>query len=514
LPFAVYWIFPSAQFDSEGVVQAYRGEINGLGHLGDIAFWNSTSLFGCLASALVVKAWVLAGHPTGSLAAIRFFNALCGGLCSLLMFLILLRLSRDKVISLLVSLLFSFSAGPWLVSTNLRTYPLAVLVFLLNFCCLFLMSRGRFRPVLLGVLNSIAYFLHVTGIVFVPVVLADLMIAAEPLGRKVQNLLVYCVSLAVATGAFFYGINAATRKTFPFGFPEFIKFELSNYIMRRLDYQDMSVSFLSGLRKAGELCSSLMSTVVIGNLSWHRLVYDARYLLVVFIVIVALSARRLMAGRLQESVLCLVWFLCSSAAFLLLDPKHPFLFVAAIPLFILLGLSAGILGTSRKWRSATAAVLGLLLLLNFYANFKNRIYPDFLISTNTELSRVLYFRNNISREDCVVASGLSNDAVSFLYFVRCDLIDVANFMGLNPEPEKYGKLVEELLSRSGRRRIFLYTPHLMTSDYSDFALQQGWDVSLVVANLRKNFIFKPFMNCGAGVELIRLVRKSGGETEK
>ncbi|MDD5205433.1 MAG: hypothetical protein PHS17_08425 [Desulfobacterales bacterium] len=516
IPFVAYWLFPSAQFDGEGLIQAYRGEVPGLAGAGDIVFWNSTSLFGGLTSALMIRIWSFIGHPGNSLDALRFIYAFCGGLCALVLFWLLRTLNREDPVSLLVSLLFSFSSGFWLVSTNIRTYPVAVLIFLLNFCYLLLCRRARLRPMVLGIINSLGYFFHVTGIVFVPVTLASFILERKTLKKKAQNILYYLMSLAVTSGAIFYGIYMIIRKSISLTFPEFLGFEVSNYISRRLELENFGPYLSLYLQKGATFCSRLMSSIVIGDFTFHQIIYDFRFILIAFILMLAITARRLMVERFYEVALCLVWFLCSSAAFMFLDlPMHPFLFVATMPLFIVFGLSAGILKSMLKWKFIVAVGIGLLLVINFYANFSNQIYADSLTSNNVELTKVLYFKNDLLKKDCVVASGFS-DTVYFLYFSRCEVIDVAGFMGWKPEPERYLKLVSEIRSRVSRQRVFLYSPRLLTSDYYSAANQFGWNIPLLIKYLRRNFSFEPYTTLTNDTRLIRLTAKpsQNGEGKK
>lgn len=475
--------------------------------------WNATCLFGGLTSALVIKIWSFIGHPGDSLGAIRFFNVFCGGLCALTFFWLLRTLNKEDPVALLVSLLFSFSSGIWLVSTNVRNYPVDLLVFLLNFCYLFLGRRARYRPFVLGIMNALGYFFHVSGIVFIPVALASFFLDSKPLGKKAQNILYYLMSLTGSFLVIFYGIYLIVRNNSG-RFFEFLHYEMSGYILRRLEYQNFNTSLSFYLQKVSTFCTSLMSSIVAGNLTFNHMLYDSRFILIVFILLLAITMRRLMVERFYEVTLCMVWFLCSSAAFIILDPNHPFIIVTTIPLFILLGLSAGTLKSmlNLKWKFLVSLGIGLLLVLSFYANFSNCIYRSSLTTNNEELSKVLYFKNNLLEKDCVVALGVTADAVNFIYFVRCEVIEVGNFMDWKPKPEKYLKLVRELKSRVGRQRVFLYSPHLITSDYDSLASQQGLDLPLLRRYLRKSFSFKPYISLSEDTKLIRLTAKSSLKT--
>lgn|GEM_PF-3809082 len=508
LPFVVYGLFPSAQFDSEGLIQAYRGEVYGLAGASNFAFWNATCLFGGLTSALVIKIWSLIGHPGDSLGVIRFFNVFCGGLCALILFWLLRTLNKENPVSLLVSLLFSFSSGIWLVCTNIRNYPVDILVVLLNFCYLFLGRRARCRPLVLGFMSALGYFFHVTGIVFIPVVLTSFFLDSNPFRKKALNILYYLISLAGSFLAIFYGIYLIVRDNTG-RFFGFFHYEMSGYILRRLEYQNFNTTLSFYMHKVTVFCSSLMSSIVFGNRSFYHIVYDSRIILIVFLLLLVITMKRLIKEHLYEVVLCILWFLCSSAAFIILDPGHPFIIVAAIPLFILLGLSAGALKSmlNLKWKFLVSLGIGILLVMNFYANFSNWIYRSSLTTSNEELSKVLYFRNNLLEKDCVVALGVTNDGVNFLYFARCDVVEVANFMDWKPKPEKYPELMRELRLRVGRQRVFLYSPHLITSDYDSLAAQQGLDLPLLRRYLRENFSFKPYISLNEDTRLIRLTAK-------
>jgi len=154
---------------------------------------------------LIHTALAQIGFQLRSLDVLRMINSLLSALSSLVLFHILLALTRSRYLSFSLAVIFSFSGFWWKFSTDANAYVPSVFFLLLTFYGL--LPERRVRPFLIALLHVMAILFHQLAVFFYPAAVVALwqQSSQTPEKGRVLNLVRYSGTAFLATSVAYYG---------------------------------------------------------------------------------------------------------------------------------------------------------------------------------------------------------------------------------------------------------------------------------------------------------------------
>jgi hypothetical protein len=142
---------------------------------------------------LAYSAALKLGVATRALYVLQHLNAIFGGLCVYLVFLLVRRTSGSAHTAAVLSLLFAFSGTWWKFVTDANAYVPGVL--LLTASCWLVLPGGRPRPAAAAVAHAGAMFFHQLAVFFFPAALLAIWFQTRtlPAARRCAAMLKYAI---------------------------------------------------------------------------------------------------------------------------------------------------------------------------------------------------------------------------------------------------------------------------------------------------------------------------------
>lgn len=384
---AIYFFFPTKNYYWDGIIYAQLIEDTpGFGwHL-----LHPNHLFYNALGYSAYRAVQAMGFQTRALFVLQFLTTVFAVICSVIFFLISLRLFRSRYMSFVLTSILAFAAGWWRFATDADVYIIS-LAFLLA-ALYFVLPSERPRPFLVAIVHSFAMFFHELAVLFFPVLVLGLAVQTESgdVRRKIRVLLQYSLTAFFLT----FGIYCSC-----------FYFLTGNF--NAVDFFRWTTSFAPDPGVVPTVSESLQQT-----LKGHRQLFidgsskllNLDLLSITALVIFCIAAAGLIFSILKNTkdikiffgnvipgvlrhkrtiLLTLVWFLSYSLFLWFFMPGNLFYRLFYFPALVLLigAIFAGYndLGRNRHWGLALLAVA-----FGSY-NFVFYIYPNSKVIEGTPL---------------------------------------------------------------------------------------------------------------------------------
>jgi hypothetical protein len=417
MPFIIYLLLPTKQFYWDGVSFAFdieqtHGNLSSLlrpNHL----IYNVTGY--CL--------FQLFGEKVRALFLLQLQNSILGGLCILLVYRLLKKITGSQKHSLYLALFMAFSATWWKFATDANAYIPSILFLLISFNLL--LPDEKPRPLWVGVIHALAMLFHQLAIIFYPVVWVCLR------RQKVKwiGLLQYSVvSFLLVAGAYVCVYRSIPNAG---SFGDWITTHSADSSFTFSIFHNLAVSFSSNIKLffGGKLSQLRLDTVTIFgmiglllSIGWlFRLRNEIQGCYREFRV-------RLTKQHFIDSGPLFIWILCYLIFLLFWIPKNTFYRLFYLPAFFFL---IGMLG--RPWKDKISRIFLPAVLVLFFWNFTFFIYPNCRTENNEILNFALQHRADWPRGTTICIYEFHSDLWTIRYFnpqaswvLRNDISQIVN----------------------------------------------------------------------------------------
>jgi hypothetical protein len=142
------------------------------------------------------------GFQVRALTVLQALNCFVSAAAACVLFRLLLEVFKSVYVSVVLTVVFAFSATWWKFSTDADSYILSVFFLIV---CLYLILPGRApRPLALACAHTLAMFFHQLSVFFFPVAVLGLVLQSRGEKQQVRRLVTYVATVSLATVATFY----------------------------------------------------------------------------------------------------------------------------------------------------------------------------------------------------------------------------------------------------------------------------------------------------------------------
>lgn len=367
------------------------------------------------------------GWHVRAVHALQIANAFLSASCSLLLYRFLRRTFRSVHLSLVLTLLFSFSATWWKYSTDADSYIASVLFILV--CLNLMLGARRPRPAAVALVHAAAMFMHQLAVIFYPAIVLGMFLNNSGLSLRRRVLLILKYSAAASSLTLAANYYCFHLQTGAYGVPDFANW-LTAYLHGSNGY---SFSFDG----RGGILLTLGGQVKLffgGRLNWLEGLTSPAiiFLMVLLAAIILLLVLRFASGfkalvsdvrsaaplesRLRPpAAVCSLWA-CAYVIFLFLwypyfTPYRMFYLPALIVLLGIVLVRYGLLSTPPRMRYATLFVAAVAL-----GNFLFLIYPLSHVEKNPPLALALEMNKTWAGGTVIYYAKTNADNELFEYF--------------------------------------------------------------------------------------------------
>lgn len=520
------------------------------------AFWRPSHILWSATTFFFYRLWQFCGYSGGAILPMQVLSIIYTALSVGVLFLILHRLTRDWIVSVVMALTFHFSAWVWQAALHPKIYPSAVLFQLLTIYFICFSPRGKIRgPIMGGLCQALSILNHFATVFFIPAPLVFFLLQKTSFKTKLRDACLYLgVSLFLSFGFMFYAYQALIHCDPGPRLSQFIDW----LIMRRattgafVAQRDFSAYFrflneqiVGNFPPPAVTRQDWMPTITYGT-NVKRAIYG---FLVLGLLVFLLGLLSGIVGRITEKMRPLsrpfqhvLAFWNSNLAyfsffatglilmlfgFYVVDPHNGLIFIVLAPFFLLLGLCVAPLKIPQPkslfpwfYNGVINGALVVILFLVFRMNLGSGIYPGSRVENNVELTRVLALKQYLRSDDVVVALGFLSDARYFQYFLGVRVLEVQLlFQWYNkdssifgPPVDPYLKLGEMINEESRKHRVFLYSSlfrpemPMMIRQYPSF---MGMTAERFNSFFKKNYRLIFYRQADPDAILYRLVPRGG-----
>jgi hypothetical protein len=161
-------------------------------------------LFDQLFELFIYRAVVAVGIHARALTVVQVANCFLSAATAVIFFRVCVDLFKSTYVSIVLTVVFAFSATWWRFSTDANAYVLAVL--LLMACFYFLLPFRRPRPFLIALLHIAALTIHQLCVFFFPVAVIGIVLqsGAASSRQRLANAGKYALTVATTTVVIYY----------------------------------------------------------------------------------------------------------------------------------------------------------------------------------------------------------------------------------------------------------------------------------------------------------------------
>jgi hypothetical protein len=365
-PFILYLLLPTKEFYWDGMsfaldIERANGNLSSLLRANHLIY-NLTGY--CL--------YELFAEKVRALFLLQMLNGILGGICILLVYHILKRITDSHYPSVGLALLMAFSATWWKFATDANAYIPSILLLLI--CFKWMLPKEKPRPLCVGAIHALAMLFHQLAVFFFPIA----WICLRRQRQKWSGLLQYsAVSFLLVAGAY---ISAYRHISYAGGFWDWLTTHSADSSFTFSILHNLAVSIGSNFKlffggKISALRFDLVTALGIAGLAFaigwlFRLRAEIRK------SIRELGAR-MMKQNLIESSPLIFWILGYLIFLLFWIPKNTFYRLFYFPaIFFLVGM------WGRPWKDKINHVFVPSVLILFLWNFAFYIYPNSRIENN------------------------------------------------------------------------------------------------------------------------------------
>jgi hypothetical protein len=364
-----------------------------------------------------------------ALFLLQLVNQLLAGLCVVLVYRILLKITESSYHSLCLSLFFAFSATWWRFATDADAYIPSI--FFLLICFLLLLPSRKSRPIWLGVFHSMAMLFHQLAIFFLPVA----VVALWRKRRKVSHLLYYGAVSGLLTASVYIFVYRSLSDAGSFW--SWITTHSADSSFTFSLFHNAALSLRGNFRLFFGGRSSLLqfdAVTVIGMICLAVALGWCYMLRSEIKNCMRESWVQLNKQHLVEGIPLLIWIFSYVLFLIFWIPKNTFYRLFYLPAIIFL---LGSLGRPWKERFKHSLVAGLIILAVW--NFTFLIYPLSRAENNEILSFALRHRADWPQGTTIIYRHYHSDLWTISYFNpqakwigKDDFSDISAFPGDGP----------------------------------------------------------------------------------
>jgi len=465
------------------------------------SFWRSSHILWSVTTLFFHRLWQFCGYSGGAILPMQTLSIIYTALSVGILYLILHRLTRDFLVSVVMALTFHFSAWVWQAALHPKIYPSAVLFQLLSIYFICFSPPGKSRgPIMGGLCQALSILHHFATIFFVPAPLVFFLLQKTSFKTKLRDACLYLgFSLFLSFGFIYYAYRAlihcdpGPRLSFFIDWLIMRKATTGAFVAQRNlseYFRFLNEQIVGNFPPPAVTRPDWMPTMTYGA-TVKRGIYGFFFLGLLAVLLGLLS---LAAGRITEKMRPLSrpfqhvlasWkanlaYFCFFAAGLLLmlfafyvvDPHNGLIFIVLAPFFLLLGLCVAPLKIPQPrslfpwfYNGIINGALVVLMLMVLRINLASGIYPSSRIENNVELTRVLSLKKYLKSDDVIVVLGFFPDARYFQYFLGARVLEVQllfqwynkNSSVFGPPVDPYLKMGEIINEEVGKHRVFLYS---------------------------------------------------------
>ena len=296
--------------------------------------------------AINLAVWQSFGWRGDDIVPLQIMNAVFGGVCVALVYMLVTRYTRP-LLALGAAMLLGLSHGDWLYSAEVEVYVLSVL-FLVASLYAALRLRDRRWPFVLGILYGGAMLAHQTNVLFLPVlVLARAAVSPRPTIKQITIFAVMCalvVGIPYSLAAWLLGL------TTPHSVWHWLTTHGQIGAWGRVTDGTVVVA-LDGLR----------TTIVAGSLPTSM---PVRWIMMTLLVLISVGAYGVDRALARA---CMMWVVCYGIFFAWWEPANIEFWIAVLPPMVMM-LALVLHALPHHVRTTSA---GLLILLAVAVGWQN-----------------------------------------------------------------------------------------------------------------------------------------------
>ena len=362
----------------------------------------------------VSKGIEISGIPIVLITALQLLNIAFGALATSLLFLTLIRLTSDNVVSTVSSLAFGLSFVLWHYTSEIEVYVIPISFLLL---VLFAMAVDRPKsggpgtgPVLLGLLIGLAALLHQMHLLFV-VVVAFGTIVSHSIETRLRRwvaiaVAVFLISGIYATAALLSGVSLWPDEFLKW-FTKYHGYGVWGGEIDIYNIKNAALGFYDSLVPVWSLRMYILQIKDLGALDFTilSLYFVHAISLMALLGIIVVSVKRVLLEYREIALVCVLWIIFYGGFILWWEPRqHKYWINVLPPLCVLVGLSLPDPG--RRERVRRVCLIGLLaaglIFPSVWINLSQHILPASRKQANYHYHFAERLAESVSPGDLVV----------------------------------------------------------------------------------------------------------------
>ena len=418
----LYLCFPTKNYYWDGI--AFAMDIEDAGRLSPTLLHQNHLIYNVV-GYLAYKLFRLTGAQVRAIEVLQVVNSMLSALCAFVLFHISRISFRSHYLSIVLTLLFAFSATWWKFSTDANSYISSTLLLLSSFYLL--LPARKPSPIAVAILHTASMLLHQLAVFFYPVAVAGILLQTSGLNlnRRITAVLQYsAVAFLLTVATYYCCFYLLTGTLDPFTFSQWV----SSYSSGTEGFSfDVMSNLAFTLRGHVRLFWG-------GRINLLRDFVSPPIVLLIVLLLVAFAylcvqlvrhlgeLKSFAASALQSTrkvgavgTLALVWatpYLVFCFFFYPQDAFHRLVYFPS--LILLLGVVLANYDPrsshQRHWRAA------LFVIVLALSNFLFLIYPYSHVRKETPLFLALEMQHRWSRETVIFYAAFNSDNVTLRYF--------------------------------------------------------------------------------------------------
>ncbi|MCL5774155.1 MAG: hypothetical protein M1536_07235 [Firmicutes bacterium] len=507
--FSLYFFLRNIIYDTDDITYTMNAES---GIKNDYIFWSSQHpLWGPL-DVLAYQASKKLGNTEGALVPLQFINSIFGALAVSMFFLSLYILTGNRIVSLLVAMIFGVSFYFWHWSGCIKHYSVATFfTVLILYFIVRLEKGGTLNALGAGLATGISALFHSANIIiFLPIGIT-ILIMKKTIIRNISNFLTYIIGLILFFVTphlfimnYFLGIQF---NNFFFWAPSYPWFGLQtrfqgfdfNFNLQRLPiFLDRFWNIMAGFYS------------YYGNNPLYYFIWKNYFpiLLILTGFFFIISIFRLFKERYPLMIFFILWIVLQWIGLWFVDPFNFFIYIILLPILSIFAVSLTCFiekfKKSRMVQYSSILLLLILLIPLFFTNLFAAIIPAH--QYNPFMETINHYRNIIKRTDTVVSSGINPDSVYFKYFIRANIIDIVGLHQHYPtiKPDEILKRLKIQVNSALQESKIIYIHNDLLNEKTEVPpwAPSNMNMSSISQFFKKNYIIEPIPGDDIGKYLI------------